>query len=1167
MSINVFFSNRTEQLYDCFKEQLFASSHPFTKRIVIVPSAAMKTWLQLKMAEDPNLKVAAGIEVNFIDPSFKRLSSILSLKTESHQQSYEPNRLELGLALETAIKELIVSFESCSFNDQTLLQPLLSYSGVNGSKGNPIPRRSQNRITALSMQLAKVFESYGCFGQAILSDWHKENPKHWQQLLWHKMEVIFSTWDYPCRKLEDFELSEVWESEDVQIHLFGLSYIAPLHHRFFQKVATRLPVQYYLLSPCQQFWSDILSQKESLYLKSFWQRQGVQTSQQEALDEFLRDNNPLLANFGRLGREMALQIENSEALVHERYVIPNSLASHPIYKEIISTDSIVHHEQKPLTLLNAIQADMLLLRNPLSNDKIAFNSYDETIQVHGAPKPSREVQVIYDLILSIIDKHACDEDPILPGDIIVMAPDINTYAPFIRAVFESQESQMDVHIMDLKAPGQHPLIQSFLELLKLPQGRWEISRLSHLLECSAFRAKCQFSTADVRLIFEWLNEAGVCWGATAQHRNELLKRDHDIEGMVEECWHGTWEHGLGRLLESLAIQLKDGNQTWSPLGAVDASQAELLGSFLSVLRSLLADLQPLIDGTELPLKDWSEYLKCLFDSYFDWGGEDKGSLLFLMGQIEAFSSANSKQKKTKFSFRTILKHFEQGLQSQSCSHKEFNLQAVRFCSLLPMRAVPAKVIVMMGMDDGKFPRSEDSHSMNMLHDNPKADYLPTQTEFDRYLFLESLLSSRYYFIMTYSSQVAGDPHPQSPSLLVKELMTYLDSAFILPEGSSKEYCLFDHPLKPFHKKYFIQKSAFKSYSKQWYQAALTHYNQRKEPHINFLSAFTPLKATLTDLPEKTINLSDLIAFVKNPFKMYFNKALNIFFDKEQKGQGNDSEDLLVTQFNRSTLVKEALLANPHEVFSAAEMSGRLPRGPFKSMELMRLTSDVNTLKDNLDQHAIDPKEIFTLELSEHFHREDGIVKNGSHWQLPSLKISDEAIGTLTIVGKIEMVSLQGLVVFNENTFEEAIKIWPTLLVLCCLIDEYAMSISKQAIFIKGKKVGCQTLDFASPHTMLVDFLKYYMRSLNQLSPLHPTWVSHILHADKESLQKEFQSDDENAFRPIYDEYLKWMVKSSPHINVEDSIKNWQPTAQSLFVAMNDAWFPKRASKGVHDEIV
>lgn len=1160
-AFKVFFSNRTERLYQAFKQNLFQNSNPFSKRLVIVSSSAMKSWLILQLANDPDIGIAAGIEVEFLESAIQRLEKTLSRSANSQQNSYK-TALELVLAIEVAIKGVLLNK-----NDGAIVQPLIDYVGEEASIKSK--RRQAKRILLLSISLAKIFFDYGLYGECLLSKWKNNPPSHWQHLLWEKLEQRFAPWNYPNKKLNSFELDPEWQPEDLQIHLFGLSYLAPLHHKFFLKIAQQLPVYYYVFSPCQRFWSDQISDIEKVRLISNLCRQRVSEAQQTALEDILSDTNPLLANFGKLGRKMAEQIESSEGESFEEYALPSSVVAISEYRELIDAEVFLEETQQPMTLLQAIQADIALLRNPAKSEKLVFNHYDETIQIHAAPKAAREVQIVYDLIMSLIEKHANDSIPMKPSDILVMAPDITDYSSFIRTVFDSPESNLAYHLMDLQLPSQHPLIQSYLQLLKLPQSRWEISTLINLFECKFFKLHQEFPKDDLRVLIEWLKKAEIRWGNNAKHRNELLMRSHCQNEMVEESWHGTWEHGLGRLLDGLAMQANsefDCNAEigFTPLNGVEAIQGELLGAFIKLLKSLSQDLSILINGTLMTLQEWSEYLRCLLDAYFICDKEEASSYKCLLDQIGGFAKASTHLSLEKFNFETIQRHLIDSLEAQTSSQKESNLQSIRFCSLLPMRAVPAKVVILMGMKDGNFPRKNVLTSLNLLADEPERDYYPSQVEFDRYLFLEALLSAREYFIVTYESQLPGDSKIQMPSLLIKELLYYLDNSYLINIPNDVRHnvpvsamCCFDHPLIPFHKKYFLKDSRFKSYSLFLYRAATAYYSPSKSPPSNFLQMFTALPDTSDEIEKLvTVSLSSLSSFVKNPLKNYFNKELSIYIDSQEKRQLKVDEEFVMTKYDESKILREAFINGSDEVFLQAETFGLLPRGPFKVTEIENVKEDLKKTRLSLASLGIDFDDVFEIEFNVN-HASPMFL--GKHWKLPPLDLEvDET--TFRVVGKIEMVTKQGLIVFKESKAEKTIEIWPTMLVLASLIKLYSLPIAPQAIFVKGFNLQIKDVSFNCPVEMLKAHLKHYLKSKKVISPLQPQWVASIIEADSEAFKKIFEATEDSDFNHNYNEYHKWLMRSSPIIDLEKSVQQWQMTAKALYGDLFANWHPKRNVK-------
>lgn len=1151
---NVFYSNRVEVLYRDFKRNLFENSHPLTRRLVIVPSPAVKNWLMLQMASDPDLGVSTGVEIGFIDSILNRLCELFAADQGIQEKVYEPSELEISLALEKEIEHVITSHLAKS----ELWKPLLDYLNIPASE-NEISRKTIKRISSLSSSLGRLFLDYGMYGGRVVEAWATSGYEGWQEQLWKSLETRFDKWNYPYRKLETMQLNATFDSSELQIHVFALSYLAPLHHRFLMRVNQYVPLHYYMISPCQKFWSDVVSDKESVRLQAYWQQRGVGEAQQLALEEYLRDSNPLLANFGRLGREMALQVEECPLETVERYALPDSVASHEAYSELIDGEMGMYSSYGPLTLLEAVQADMALLRNPDRAEKVSFGEYDGTVQVHAVSKPIREVQVIYDVILGIIRKHLAEGDPITPGDMIVMAPNIMDYAPFILSVFGGAESVLDYQVMDFAMPARISYIQAFMHLMQLPQGRWDSASILELFENPVFRKRHGLTLEDVAIFREWIKVVGIRWGKDVQHRNEMLKRDHCSRGMVEEHWHGTWEEGLGRLCEGLAMISDEGRDgvsvgRYCPVDAIEGTQGELLGRVLQLLRSLLEDLRVLNDNTMMRVSHWAVYLRCLCEAYFSAvDAEDEEGYRILGSYFQKLEEASGIFAEETFAFSSISLHFQKVLKKEKVNYRESHLHAVRFCSMLPMRAIPAKVIILMGMQDGAFPRQGDHLSLNLLLSSTEADYYPSQVDFDRYIFLEALLSSRRYLIMSYISYSPGaDAKEAAPSLLLTELMGYLDRAYRIPEGKISEQCLMRHPFLSFDKQYFSTSSRYVSYSKSNYEAAVAHYLKEKVSAHSFFTSFAaPGPSVVDDAYEVVVEMRDLVSFARNPLKVFLNKTLGIYLDREEDRLVKSEEEMQISALECALLSRQGVALQISEVLHRAQKIGRVPSGPFKHIGMEKVRQEVNILKANLLKYGIGDGQTFSIEFSEKY-LEANI--DGRIWQLPPLIVQTSRHNRVKIVGKLETVSLQGLIVFAKDELEEVIKVWPMLLVFSCLIKRYALPAAPAVVFAKSHSGKSKDVGLVDPELMLIKYLDYYFQGKECTSPLMPEWVESILAGSVEDIQIAMNHDD--PFRQIYDEYVKWFGRTSPHVDAGSAIQQWRSMAQDLFQEVAIAWYPK-----------
>jgi exodeoxyribonuclease V gamma subunit len=1129
----VYLSNKIEHLLQYFKEGVYVSSeHPLTKRLIIVSSPALKSWLMLQLAKDPSVGVAAGLEIRCLEEAIETLRN--QFQTPSFETKKIPSLLEMSFSLELEIRKIGSQFKQMPRDEQSLWFPLFQYLQI--LPGESISKKSERRLVALTAKLALLFKQYGKYGYKMIAEWEHLDAKDWQIKLWQQIFHKNSPWTFLYT-----ELNRPFDSppQNLQIHLFSISHVPPLLHHYLERFSPFISLKYYLLSHCQYFWSDIRSDKETHRLSAYWKAKGVSEQQQDALEEFLRDRNPLLANFGRLGREMAQLIENSSAESFECYSLPQSIKEYPQLESITDCTTRLLSSSSHLTLLEAVQTDLLLLRNPGQDDnKLHFEQFDESIQVHCSCTKLREIQALHDLLISILTKHQADEKPIVPEDIIVMAPDIAEYESFIKMVFQSLESKIEIHIMDLLASSHYKTVQGFTHLISIASSRWDASTLLQLFEYKAFQKKQQLEQEDVEQYRLWIKAAGIRWGTDKQHRNELLERDHCLNGGTEQSSSNTWEDGFNRLLMGLVAELGDESYL-----NISTTQSDLLGKLLKILNSLRVDLKPLSDGSLLTLKEWVCRLQDLYTTYFY---EDLNESTETLSALEeAFCTLNRASKffiNEKFSFISIQKQVEALLNQHKTNYRESRLNAVTFCSLLPMRTIPAKVIVLLGLQEGCYPRAESTIALNLLIGNPKADYFPSQTDFDRYLFLEALLSARHYFVMSYLGYSEKDFKEQMPSLLITEMLNYFDKSYDIQGDLPSKKCHFKHPFQAFSSCYFEENSQLKSYSPIRYKAATAYYQRDKAEPYNFIPTFQ-VHSKKYPSEDIYINLSDLRSYAKNPLKTYFNKKLGIYLSKEEDRVIKNEESLLPTRLEFDALKKASLTKSFAEVLCLANQKNLLPPRMFKDISIETLKEKIEELKSNLDSVNVNPEELFEIEFSEHYAAPKKTVKG--FWQLPPLKINYKDGPTIKIVGKLNDVAPQGLLEHIRNE-RDVFKSWPSFLAFQCLVKEHALPLKPHLLFMKS---GSSKPSLAGdPYQDFAEYLEYYFTGLECPSPLLPEWIPILVKEDHESIMKSLRNLHHQS---SYNDYLEWYLNNSP---LSNTVLEWKIVAEKLFGSTINEWF-------------
>lgn len=1156
--MQVYFSNRVETLYKQLKNELFGQKeNPFARRWVVVYGPAMKSWLTWQMANDPDLEIATGVEIILLNQVFSKL-----LEQLGGSSFHIPNIIEIAFAIEFEIKSIICSCDSLSCEEKALWQPLFGYLGLDEVSSHlKLSRKNERRLVSLSQQVASLFSDYGRYGGELVAEWKDSEPKHWQHELWVRLFCRERKWSYLSRELANLPIPSMKDITLWQLHFFSISFVSANEFTFLQRLSKKMSVGYYLLSPCAAFWADIFSDRESNVLKKYWKGKGIAEGQLIALDEFLRDRNPLLANFGRLGREMVEQIDRHVAQIHRHYHLPSVFYQSDLYQKLIQDDIEEEMFEKKISLLGHLQADLLLMRNPMEDVPVSISHEDKSIQVHIAGSLKREVEVLYTVLMNLIDRHAEDVNPLAPSDIIVIAPDISEYEMWIKNTFEGHESQLTCQIIDLNMQTESLIVLAFWRLIELGKGRWDAASLLALFEDRAFQRCHGLKQEDVFQIKRWIEATGIRWGVDSSHRNELLRQQHCLRGMIDDTAIGTWEHGLTRLTLGLAM-IQDEEQESAlnhlPQEEGDFSHGDLLSRCIKMVSALRDDLTPLYDGTELSLADWAAYLSCLLRTYFTPDDLDKTSTLEfhdLLSQIDLLRKTSEQLNGALYAFYSVKKHLEKILSQKRLGYKENQSQAVRFCSMLPLRAVPARVIVLIGMQDGKFPRCCHHSSLDLLSNHSDRIYRPSQVDYDRYLFLEALLSARDYLIITYQEGELDGGKSSLPSLLVTELLGYLDQNYQIQGKSCSAHCSHRHPFDAFDKEYFNENSPYPSYSISAFRAALAYYHpQRKDPH-SFFSRFTfqELPVKLDGSKEIVIDIKQLNAVAKHPLKVYLNKTLGIYLDRKEERIVKIDEELQVSKITRHMLLQKMLTKSSFHAIQRAEQQGRLPFGAFKTVSYQKLTEEAFDLQRQVADLGITPEEIFQIDL--HLGCHEPVQKTPSRWQFPAIVLpySDEM--TVKIVGTLANATPQGLVILGKGSFGSVWKAWPQFLLFTALCSISCFPWKRTLSFVHPSHQAQSFAPFFDdPLPLLTRFMRYYFVSLQSPSPLLPEWILSFLTGDAEELGTKIEKSLNDPFSPIDDEYVKWVFNSSHPPDTVEMMKTWKAEAESLAGEIIEHWF-------------
>ncbi len=552
-----------------------------------------------------------------------------------------------------------------------------------------------------------------------------------------------------------------------------------------------------------------------------------------------------------------------------------------------------------------------------SDNKRPLNPLDSSITFHVCHSPQREVEVLHDRLLAMLE-----EDPTLtPRDIIVMVADIDSYSPFIQAVFGSAPADryLPYAISDRRARQSHPVLEAFISLLSLPDSRFVSEDVLALLDVPVLAARFDITEEGLRYLRQWVNESGIRWGIDDDNVRELE---------LPATGQHTWRFGLTRMLLGYAMESAQGE--WQSVLPYDESSgliAELVGHLASLLMQLNIWRRGL--AQERPLEEWLPVCRDMLNAFFLPDAETEAAMTLIEQQWQAIIAEGlGAQYGDAVPLSLLRDELAQRLDQERISQR-FLAGPVNICTLMPMRSIPFKVVCLLGMNDGVYPRQLAPLGFDLMSQKPKRGDRSRRDD-DRYLFLEALISAQQKLYISYIGRSIQDNSERFPSVLVQELIDYIGQSHYLPgdealncdesEARVKAHLTCLHTRMPFDPQNY-QPGERQSYAREWLPAA----SQAGKAHSEFVQ---PLPFTL---PE-TVPLETLQRFWAHPVRAFFQMRLQVNFRTEDS-EIPDTEPFILEGLSRYQINQQLLNAlveqdDAERLFRRFRAAGDLPYGAF-----------------------------------------------------------------------------------------------------------------------------------------------------------------------------------------------------------------------------------------------
>ncbi|RAV17028.1 exodeoxyribonuclease V subunit gamma [Mycolicibacterium sp. GF69] len=829
MALHIHRAERTDLLADGLGALLSDPlPDPFADELVIVPAKGVERWLSQRLSH--LLGRGAGADGVCAGIAFRNPRSLITelLGTGSGQTGgaatgedpWSPDAMVWPL--------MEVIDVSCA---QEWCKPLAAHLG-HFEVGDEKELR-QGRRYAVARRLAGLFASYARQRPQLLLDWQNGDTGDiapdlaWQPPLWHALVERIDADAPQVRHAKTVaRLKESPTELPARLSLFGHTRLPSTEIELIDALSTHHDVHLWLPHPSDALWRQLGAMHGHLPRRE-------DTSHREV-------GHPLLATLGRDLRELQRGL--------------------PVGPQ---TDEYLTGDRRPDTLLGWLQSD--ISANEIRQEGRVHSAADRSVQVHSCHGPARQIDVLREVLLGLL----ADDPTLEPRDILVMCPDIESYAPLIVASFGLGDMikgvhpahQLRVRLADRSLVQTNPLLGVASQLLALAGGRATSSEVLNLAQAAPVRARFGFTDDNLEDITRWVRQANIRWGFDREHR-----QPYGVDFV-----QNTWRFGIDRVLAGVAMS--DDSHAWLettlPLDDVGSNRVDLAGQLAEYVDRLQHVVKTL-SGTK-PLSRW---LAAMADgiAMLTHGGDDDAwqtsQLQRVFADILHSTGGRTDVAMRLPDVRALLQRHLTGRPTRA----NFRTGTLTVCTMVPMRSVPHRVVCLVGLDDGVFPRIGMVDGDDALARDPMTGERDIRSE-DRQLLLDAIGAATEKLVITYTGADECSGQERPPAVPLAELLDTLDmSAQATERGGPRngakvrDTVIVKHPLQPFDNRNVIPGELVPdvpfSFDPTVLRAAQTRSGDRAE-RPPFISGLLPAP------PLGDVVLADLVAFYRDPVKGFY----------------------------------------------------------------------------------------------------------------------------------------------------------------------------------------------------------------------------------------------------------------------------------------------------------
>ncbi|HUO38491.1 MAG TPA: exodeoxyribonuclease V subunit gamma [Mycobacterium sp.] len=802
---------------------LTAAGDVLEPEIIAVPTRGVERWLAQQLALTLGAGGAGdGVAANIEFPSPTALIDDVLATIAGRDAATDP-----------WLRDRLVG-SVLSVLDESSGQPWCAIIDHHLGAGRPPGSYRHGRRFSTATQIARLFTSYADNRPSMLVDWaHARDTDgagnelapdaRWQPMLWRRLRERLDT-PSPAERLVDscerLAADPGLVGLPARLSVFGLTRLSHTALAVVQALAQGREVHLWLTHPSPALWSTVDAAPPA------WQRRDDNTA--------LLATNPLLASLARDVRELQQRLPPGYVDIHHRPVAAPG-------RSVLAT----------------LQDDV---RNNVAPGQDWPRDRDDSLQAYACHGQARQVEVLRESLLHLFNNDAS----LQPRDVLIMCPDVDAFAPLLAAAFSAVDAphpghQLRVRLADRSPARINPLLEIAGVLLDLAGERITATQVLDLAAREPVARKFGFAADELDTLRHWSVQAGARWGLTQDQREAFG---------VGAVTQNTFAHACDRIL--LGVAAADTGADWLgdavPLGEVASSDVELAGRFAEYLERLQAAVA-VLGGPHTG----SGWVAVLFDALDDLAEAGEAQAWQRSDAGRRITAALREAGDTALMVSDVRDALAKAVRPRA-TRTNFRTGEITVAALMPMRFVPHRVVAIVGLDDGAFPRAGQLSGDDILAADPWVGERDPRSE-DRQLFLDAIMAATDHLLLCYTG---ADPVTGAHKPPVAPLADLLDTA----AATVGAPVVSRQPLQPFDSANFVAPQPF-SFDRQACAAAVAARTEHR-PRPAFLPA--PLDPMAGG---DEVDLTDLVTFIVDPTTAFLAQRLGVRLPRTARGVADE----------------------------------------------------------------------------------------------------------------------------------------------------------------------------------------------------------------------------------------------------------------------------------------